>query len=69
MAKRTAVYLYRPDGGTVREFEDVEVTSYTKDIVEFTKREEKGVEVTVKDFTSNLPYIIVEVVTGPKDLL
>jgi hypothetical protein len=70
MGKWTRVSLYRPDGGTVQEFDDVEVTHYDKNIVEFTRRTENADgTVTVTDRTSNLPYIITESVTGSKDLL
>jgi hypothetical protein len=69
MAKTTAVTLYRPDGGTTLYVNDVDVTSYSKDTIEFDKRVENGDQVTVTTYTSNLRYVIVESVTGSKDLL
>ena len=68
-SKSTRVLLYRPDGGTVREYNDVEVTSWSKDMIEFSKRTEEGDEATVTEYTSNLPYVITEVTTGPKNLI
>lgn len=69
MGKIVIVTLYRPDGGVSKEYNDVEVTSWSKDSIEFTKRVEEGDEVTVYDYTSNLKYLITERVTGPKNLL
>ena len=71
MSKLVIVTLYRPDGGTSREFNDVEVTHYDKNSITFTKRVEDVGEdtVTVYDYTSNLPYVISERVTGPKSLI
>jgi hypothetical protein len=68
-SKTTRVLLYRPDGGTVREYNDVEVLSYNKDMIEFSKRVEEGDEVVITEYTSNLSYIITEVTTGPKSLI
>jgi hypothetical protein len=68
-SKTTRVLLYRPDGGTVREYNDVEVLSYNKDMIEFSKRVEEGDEVVITEYTSNLSYIITEVTTGPKNLI
>jgi len=68
-SKSTTVTLYRPDGGTVREYDYVEVTHYDKNIVEFQRRTESGAEATVTSFTSNLPYVISETVVGPKNLI
>src|SRR5271170_2759670 len=67
--KHVAVHLFRPDGGTILEFDDVDVTNYSKDMIEFQRRVENGNTVEVRDYTSNLPYVIYEVVTGPKELL
>lgn len=66
MAKLITVTLYRPDGGTVREYNDVEVTHYDKNLITFSKRVEDVGEdtATVTDYTSNLPYVITERVTG-----
>ena len=69
MVKNVTVQLFRPDGGTSREWVGVEVTHYNKDIIEFQLRVEEGDNVTVTDYTSNLPYLIIEAVTGPKSLL
>ena len=71
MAKYITVTLFRPDGGTSREFNDVEVTSWNKDMIEFSKRVEDVGEdtATVYEYTSNLPYLISERVTGPKNLI
>ena len=71
MAKSTFIQLFRPDGGTILQYDDVTVTHYTKDIVEFQSRKENedGETVTVTDYTSNLPYLVIEAVTGPKSLL
>ena len=68
-SKPTRVLLYRPDGGTVREYNDVEVLSYNKDMIEFSKRVEEGDEVVITEYTSNLNYVITEVTTGPKNLI
>lgn len=68
-SKTTRVLLYRPDGGTVREHNNVEVLSYSKDMIEFSKRVEEGDEVTITEYTTNLRYEIVEVTTGPKNLI
>jgi hypothetical protein len=67
-SKQTRVLLYRPDGGSV-EYNDVEVLSYSKDMIEFSKRVEEGDEVVITERTSNLKYIITEVTTGPKSLI
>ena len=70
MGTSTRVTLYRPDGGTVVEFNDIDqVTRFSKDMIEFRQRRENGDVVTVLDYTSNLPYLIVEHVDGPKGLL
>jgi hypothetical protein len=68
-SKSVRVVLYRPDGGTSREYNDVEVTSWNKDMIEFQKRTEEGDDATVTEYTSNLKYVIVEVTTGPKNLI
>jgi hypothetical protein len=68
-SKQTRVVLYRPDGGTSREYNDVEVTSWSKDMIEFQKRTEEGDDATITEYTSNLKYVIVEVTTGPKNLI
>ena len=65
----TTVILYRPDGGTSARFDDVELLSWNKDTIEFRKRAEGDTAVTIKDYTSNLKYLIVEETTGPKELL
>ena len=64
-----AVRLYRPDGGVSIEVEDVEIIHWTKDTIEFRKRVEGDKAVTIKDYTSNLKYLIVEETTGSKELL
>ena len=71
MAKTVTVTLYRPDGGTVREFNNVEVLHYDKQSIVFSKRVEDVGEdtVTVYDYTSNLSYLVTETVTGPKNLI
>jgi hypothetical protein len=69
MARTTRVALYRPDGGTIREYNDVEVLSYSKDMIEFSKRVEEGDEVVITEYTTNLPFVITEVTTGPKNLI
>ena len=69
MSKLVTVTLYRPDGGTSREFNDVEVLSYSKDSIEFRKRTEDEETATVYDYTSNLKYLIAERTTGPKSLI
>jgi hypothetical protein len=70
-SKTVTVSLYRPDGGIVREFNNVEVTHYDKNSITFTKRVEDVGEdtATVYDYTSNLPYLVTETVTGPKNLI
>jgi hypothetical protein len=67
MDKKITVTLFRPEGSLI--FDVDEVTSYNKDTIDFRQREEEGDEVTVSDYTSNLPYLIEEIVTGPKDLI
>ena len=63
------VILYRPDGGTTIHYDDVEVLSWNKDIIEFRQRIEGDKAVTIKDYTSNLKYLILEETTGSKELL
>jgi hypothetical protein len=67
--KTTRIVLYRPDGGTTREWNNVEILSYNKDMVEFETRVEEGDEATITSVTTTLPYIITEVTTGPKSLI
>jgi len=68
MAK-TAVQLYRPDGGTILQYDDVVVSYYNKDTIAFQRRVEDGDKVTVTEYTSTLPYVICETFTGPKSLV
>ena len=63
------VILYRPDGGTSIHYDNVEVLSWNKDIIEFRARAEGDTAVTIKDYTSNLKYVIIEETTGSKELL
>ena len=68
-SKSTRIALYRPDGGTVREYENVEIIRYDKNGVEFSRRVEEGDEATITEYTTNLHYVITEVTTGPKNLI
>lgn len=67
--KTVTITLCTPTG--FQRYVEVEVTNYNKDSISFSKREEAEAtdEVTVTDFTSNLPYMIEESLTGPKSLI
>jgi hypothetical protein len=70
MEKQVTVFLIYPnDRGGTQIYDNVDVTSYGKDSISFSKREEHGDQVKVTDYTSNLPYVIAETITGPKSLL
>ena len=71
MSDKVTVVLYRPDGGTTVEVSGVEVTNWTKDMIEFRQRieDDDNDEVLIRDYTSNLPYLIIEETRGPKSLL
>jgi hypothetical protein len=73
MARKTSVILYRPDGGTVRQYEDVTdvETREHGTHVQFTKRSENVADktATVTTITSNLKFMIVEEVTGSAGLI
>lgn len=60
--KRVSILLYRPDGGTVREYSDVEITSQSPEEVTFKTKQELVVEkeMVTTTYTTNLKYLIVE---------
>jgi hypothetical protein len=74
--KTTSVTLLIPGESLV--FENVEVAYHDKEIIRFTEREDTVSitedevdtdQVTVTDYTSNAPYLITEMLVGPKSLL
>ena len=69
--KFVIVTLYRPDGGTILQYNNVEVKAHNLNGIEFTRRDENedGTSVTVTDYKSNLPYVISETIIGPKNLI
>jgi hypothetical protein len=68
MVNKTASVTLFSTGGSLH-FDNVEIISYSQHSIAFTLRKEEGDEVTITDYTSTLPYLINETMTGPKSLL